>query len=309
MKISNQISVIGKIVLSDAQRRKLIAMGATYIAESNPATRNASEVLGRIGTSSVVLNNISTPITAEVMAACPNLKFIQTWSTGTDNIDLIEAKKRGIKVANVPDFSTEAVAEKTLGLMIMAANHFHKANAHVRAGGWDYQMFRGLELRGKTLCLVGHGHIGKRVEELAHAFGMIVIVINQKNTVDELNMALNCAQFVSLHCPLTAQTKHLIGAKQFSFMHNVILINNSRGGVVDELALLCALNEKRVKFATLDVFENEPPPADHPLLHHEFVYVTPHCAWNTEESVSKLTEVAINQIDLFLKSELHDFVV
>lgn len=309
MSVENQISVIGKILLNDEQRNKLIKMGAVYIPESNPHRYDIAEIVARIGSADIILNNISTPITVEVMDACPHLKFIQTWSTGTDNIDLDEARRRGIKVANVSNFSTESVAEKTIGLMIFAAHRFEEAHAHAQAGGWDYQLFKGRELFGKTLCVVGYGNIGKRVTELARAFGMKVIPIHQKSTEKDLDVALTECQFLSLHCPLTNKTRHFIGSKQFSLMRDVIVINNSRGGVVDESALLSALNEKRVKYVTMDVFENEPPPVNHPLLHHQSVYVTPHFAWNTEESVSKLTDTAISNIEMYINKKLENFIV
>lgn len=303
------IRVIGKIVLNEEQRERLGKLEVRYIASDNPARTDVDEIQSRIGDSTIVLNNISTPITGPMMRSSPNLHFIQTWSTGTDNIDLEAARVLGIRVANVPGFSTEAVAEKTMGLIILAANNLQAAHAHALQGGWDYQQFRGMELRGKTLCLIGRGRIGQRVAELARVFGMRVILIGSNSSQADLHSALAQADVISLHCPYTASTHHLIGQQEFALMQGAIFINNSRGGVVDEDALLTAIEAGHIRFATMDVFEKEPPATNHPLLQHPNVFVTPHCTWNTEEAVRNLTDSAISNIELFVRGELTEFVV
>lgn len=303
------IRIIGKIVINQRQMDLISRMNVDYVADENPSPNDQNEILSRIGNAQIIINNISTPISADIMRQCPDLKFIQTWSTGVDNIDLEEAKKLGIRVSNVPDFSTEAVAEKTIGLMLLAANQFHNANAHANSGQWNYQKFQGLELKGKTLCIVGYGTIGKRVAELASAFGMTILSIHRTTTEEEFNEALNVSHIVTVHCPLNSSTKHLISTKQFNQMKNVILINNSRGGIVDEVALIKALDSGQVRFATMDVTEQEPPSLDNPILNHDLIFVTPHIAWNTQESVEKLTDSVLSNIDFYLRNEFYNFIV
>ena len=294
--------IIAKIPFSDAQRGRLRAIGVDYVADSNPESRDdAEEILRRVSDAEAVVISISTPLKADVIRCSPTLKFIQTWSTGVDNVDLEAASAAAIVVCNVPDFSTESVAEKTLGLMILGANRLADANAHAAAGGWDYMKFRGCELRGKTLAIVGHGRIGRRVAELARAFGMSVVALGSKSGKDELHAALKRADFVTVHCPYTPATRHLLGREAFGGIKpGSTLINASRGGVVDEGALHDALEDGRVGFAAVDVFETEPPAKDHPLLRHPRAFVTPHCAWNTQEALDRLTESALENLEAYV---------
>ncbi|EKD73643.1 MAG: D-3-phosphoglycerate dehydrogenase [uncultured bacterium] len=290
--------IIGKIILNDSQINKLAELGVTDIAKSNPNNRDdAAEIIRRIDDAEAIIINISTYISEEVIQNCPKLRFIQTWSTGIDNIDVRAAEKRKIIVKNVPGFSTESVAEKTIGLMIFIANRLREANLDVKVGNWNYTKFQGMELNRKILCIIGKGKIGTRVGELASAFGMTPVFANSKTTKEELRNRLSQADFISLHCPYNENTHHLISTYEFNSMKKgVYFVNNARGGIVDEVAFANALDSGIIEAASIDVFEQEPPKKDNVLLNHPKVFVTPHCAWNTKEAVQKLTDVCIENL-------------
>jgi D-3-phosphoglycerate dehydrogenase len=298
--VAPELRIITQLPFSPEQVERLKKIGATYFATDNPASRgDTAEIIKRVAQAHSIIISISTPITKSVMDACPQLKLIQTFSTGTDNVDLEAARAKGIRVLNVPDFSTESVAEKTLALMLFLANRLVEANQDAKNGGWNYTKFQGIELLAKNLLLVGKGRIALRVAELARAFGMNVDFTDSKTSREELRAKLATADFISLHCPYSPQTHHLMGTAEFrACKKTAILINNSRGGVVDESALLAVLKEDHLRAVSLDVFEKEPPPADHPLLHHAKVFVTPHFTWNTEEARQRLSETAIKNLEL-----------
>lgn len=298
--------IIGKITLNEQQLYTLSQLGVTDIAADNPKSRDdTAEIIRRIGDAEAIIVNISTHITSDIIQNSPKLRFIQTWSTGIDNVDIKSAESKGIIVKNVPDFSIEAVAEKTIGLMIFIANHLFAASEDAKAGNWNYTKFQGMELKGKILGIIGNGNIGNRVGELAHAFGMKTIFADSKTNKQELQSIISRADFVTLHCPYNESTHHLLSTNEFNVMKKgIYLINNSRGGVVDEDALLKALDSEIVKFASIDVFEKEPPQKNNPLLTHPKVFVTPHCAWNTIEAVQRLSDTCINNLAEYLQSQI-----
>lgn len=298
-----KVKVIGKITLSPAQHNELLHLGLQPddIATDNP--HDTQEIIRRIKDAEAIIVNISTKITQEVIARCKNLKFIQTWSTGVDNIDCEAAKAAGIVVKNVPDFSVESVAEKTIAMMVFIANQIREANQDTMSGQWRYTHFQGVELKGKTLGIIGMGKIGARVAELASAFGMRILPANSKTSKEKLLEICASADFITLHCPLTPNTYHLLGEDEFNAMKKgVYLINNSRGGVVDEACLLHALNSGIVRYASIDVFETEPPDESNPLLKHPNVFFTPHIAWNTKEAVQRLSDECICNLKEYLVS-------
>lgn len=296
--------IIGKITLNDRQLKKLTELGVTDIASDNPKSRDdKEEIIRRIGDAEAIIINISINITDDIIKNCPNLRFIQTWSTGTDNIAIKAAEEKNIIVKNVPDFSIEAVAEKTIGLMIFIANDLLAAHLDAKAGNWNYTKFQGIELKGKVLSIIGKGKIGSRVGELANAFGMKIYFADSKTSKQELRRMLAQSDFITLHCPYRESTHHLLSTDEFNCMKkSVYLINNSRGGVIDESALLKALDTKIVNFASMDVFEKEPPSKDDPLLTHPRVFTTPHCTWNTKEAVERLSDACINNLSEYLKN-------
>ena len=258
-----------------------------------------------------VLSLLTDTIDAEVFDATPNAKIFANYAAGFDNVDIAEAKKRGIIVSNTPDVLTNTVAEHTFALMLAIAHRIAEADRFVRAGkysGWEPLLLLGTDVSGKTLGLLGAGRIGTRVAyHAAKSFDMKVIYYDVKRnehiekevgaeyraTVEEI---LKEADFVSIHVPLLDSTRHLINKTRLARMKkNAYLINTSRGPVVDEAALVDALKRGVIKGAGIDVFENEPKTASG-LTELENVILTPHLASATEETRAKMAEVAADNI-------------
>jgi D-3-phosphoglycerate dehydrogenase len=225
----------------------------------------------------------ATKVTKNVIDAAANLKLIIRAGIGLDNIDVAAAKEKGIQVANTPAATTISVAEHTLGMMLGAVRHHCRANISMKEHKWEKKAFSGTELYEKTLGIVGGGRIGSEVARRALAFGMKVLIYDiivcqtdldiEQVSLDEL---LSRSDVLSLHLPLTEQTRHMLSDKEFSKMKDgVILVNASRGGIVDEKALLAAVDSGKVKAAAIDVFEKEPPD-DFALIDHPNVSAFPH---------------------------------
>ncbi len=254
----------------------------------------------------VLIVRSRTHIPARVINALPNLKIIARAGAGLDNIDVSTARARGIKVINAPDANTLAVAEHTLGLIIALARHIPAADASMKQGRWEKKRFLGTLLEGKTLGIIGFGRIGRQVARRATAFGMRVIV-NQPRLTPELALAegvtpydlydlLEMADFVTLHVPMRPENVGLIGQEEIAHMRKgTYIINTSRGGILDEAALLNALNSGHLAGAALDVFENEPNPNPQ-LVQHPRVIATPHIGANTVESQRNAAVTIAEQI-------------
>jgi len=225
----------------------------------------------------------ATKITKPVIQAGTNLELIVRAGIGLDNIDVAEAESRGIHVANTPSATTISVAEHAFGLMLAAVRNHGKANLSMKEHKWEKKKFKGTELFEKTLGIIGSGRIGLAVAERAIAFGMKVLVfdiIDVKTSLDiqqvGLDDLLTQADLISLHLPFNSSTKHMISDEAFGKMKDgVIIINASRGGVVDELALLRALESGKVRAAAIDVYEKEPPD-EFALIDHPNVTAMPH---------------------------------
>jgi len=242
----------------------------------------------------VIVVRGATKVTRKVIEAGKNLELIIRAGIGLDNIDSAAAKEKGIKVANTPAATSITVAEHAFGMMLGAVRQHGKANLSMKAHKWEKKSLSGTELYQKTLGLIGVGRIGQEVAKRAIAFGMKVVgydivpiktdlAINQVS-LDEL---LAQADLISLHLPLTDQSRHMISDKEFDKMKaGVIIINAARGGTVDEKALLAALNSGRVRAAALDVFEKEPP-EEFSLIDHPNVTALPHIGAAAEEGQSR----------------------
>jgi len=225
----------------------------------------------------------ATKITRRVIESASNLELIIRAGIGLDNIDLEAAKEKGIQVANTPAATSISVAEHTFGLMLAAVRNHGKANLSMKEHKWEKKILSGTELYGKTLGIIGAGRIGQEVAKRALAFGMTVItydVIEIKTDLDikqvSLDELLARSDIISLHLPLTDQTKHMLSNQEFEKMKDrVIIINAARGGTIDENALLQALQTEKVRAAAVDVFEKEPPD-DFSLIDHPNVIATPH---------------------------------
>jgi D-3-phosphoglycerate dehydrogenase len=225
----------------------------------------------------------ATKITGNVIAASDSLEIIVRAGIGLDNIDVAAAKAKGIQVANTPSATTISVAEHTFGLMLGAVRQHGAANLSLKAHKWEKKKFKGTELYEKTLGIVGSGRIGLAVAERALAFGMNalafdIVAIETESDIRQvpLDELLRQADIISLHLPLSESTRHMISDEQFAKMKDgVILVNAARGGVVDEDALLRALESGKVRAAAIDVFEIEPA-TNYALIDHPKVMATPH---------------------------------
>jgi len=236
-----------------------------------------------------------TQVTAAMISSgLPRLKVIGRAGVGTDNIDLEACRAGGVIVVNAPQASTTAVAEHTLALMLALARDIPFADRTMRLGDWPKRDLQGIELSGKTLGVVGMGRIGSAVARMASALGMRPIGFDPVLSVESIRQAgaepcslddvLAQSDFITLHVPLTDATRHLVDADALRKVKPTVrLISTARGGVIDEEALLQALEEGRVAGAALDVFRVEPP-GDHPLLQHRRVVATPHIAAQTSEA-------------------------
>jgi D-3-phosphoglycerate dehydrogenase len=236
-----------------------------------------------------------TKVTPELMDAATRLRVVGRAGVGVDNIDVGAATSRGIVVMNAPDGNTITTAEHTIALLVSLARCVPQANVSLRAGRWERKRFIGVELQGKTLGIVGLGRIGRVVASRARAFGMNIVAYDPFVAPEQardleleivpLDEVFARADFLTVHTPLTAETRGIVGSQAFSKMkRGVRIINCARGGLVDERALLAAIKEGIVAGAALDVFEKEPPPADHPLLSLDEVIATPHLGASTTEA-------------------------
>lgn len=255
---------------------------------------------------------------ADFMDRAPRLRVIARTGIGYDNVDLVEATARHIVVCNVPDGPTRSTAEHTLTLLLALAKDVKRIERRLAEGQRvDYfQTHRGIEVHGRILGLVGLGRIGRQVARLAGAMGMRVLGYDPYlpaetiaglgvTAVPSLEALLHQADFVSLHLPLTAQTRYLLNAERLQHMKpGSYLVNCARGGLVDEQALLQALDSGRLQGAGLDVFEQEPPPPTHPLLNRDDVIATPHIATATDAAKRALWTSAITQALQVLQNEL-----
>ena len=237
----------------------------------------------------------ATKVTAEVLAGAPDLKVVVRAGTGLDNVDRAAAEARGVIVRNTPNANSVSVAEITFAMLLALERHIASAAADLRAGRWNKVKYQGRELAGRTLGVIGFGRIGQEVANRARAFDMSVISHDPLVTVGprgyewvrhtDRETLLREADVVTLHVPLTDDTRHSLGAREFGLMKpDAVLVNASRGGVVDEGALLAALTTGRLRAAAVDVFEREPAPADHPLISLPNVLALPHLGASTAEA-------------------------
>lgn len=255
-----------------------------------------------------------TVLSKDVFEACPDLRMVSVLATGTNVVDLSAARDNGIVVSNVPAYSTASTAQHTIALLLELALHVGAHSAGVREGRWTrsvdfaYWQFPLTELAGKTLGIIGYGAIGQRVATVARALGMHVIAHSRTAKPDadvrfvDKRALLIESDVVSLHCPLTPQTRHFIDGEALGLMkRSAFLINCSRGPVIDEQALAVALEEGNLAGAAVDVLTEEPPPAQSPLLTAPNCIITPHIAWATLEARARLLEQTTQNVKAFLE--------
>jgi D-3-phosphoglycerate dehydrogenase len=231
----------------------------------------------------------ATKVTADLIAKAKNLKVIGRAGDGLDNVDLEQAKKQGITVVNTPHVASTSVAELAIGHLLALARGIVEGTISLREGKWVKEESMGVEVNGKTLGIIGCGSIGREVKKLAMGLGMNVLTVDVCVSEEfvPIDQMLPKADFISVHVPLTPHTRHLLSTKEFIKMkEGVMIINCSRGGIVDEEALYNALVQGKVKAAALDVFEKEPP-KNSKLLTLRNVYATPHVGAQTYEAQSR----------------------
>lgn len=279
-----------------------------------------SELVEIIGDYSAMIVRSGTQVTAAVIDAGQNLEVIGRAGVGTDNIDIEAATRRGIIVVNAPTANTIAAAEQAITLMLALARQVPQAGASLRQGRWERKKFIGVEVRNKVLGIIGLGRIGTEVAKRAHGLEMELIAYDPYVSAEhaarydvqfmDLPDLLRQADFITLHTPLTPDTRNLINDETLAMMKPTArLINCARGGLIDEQALLRALDEGRIAGAALDVFSQEPPPADHPLLNHPKVVVTPHLGGSTEEAQTGVALDIAEQVIAVLDGRLPQFAV
>lgn len=287
--------------------------------------RSGAQSAERARGAPIVLTN-KDPISAEMMDRLPDLRYIGVLATGTNIVDLRAASERGIVVTNVPGYGAQSVAQHAFALLLELVNHTSRHIDAVRAGRWSsspdfcFTVDTIVELADKTMGIVGVGAIGRRVARISRAFGMNVAAAYQPDMetvhlsdvsihwmpVDEL---FSASDVITLHCPLTEETRHLVNAQRLEQMKpSAYLINTGRGPLVDEEALQQALIEGQLAGAGLDVLDVEPPAKDHPLIGAPRCVVTPHIAWATREARVRLMSIAAENIAAFLRGSPQNVV-
>lgn len=273
-----------------------------------------SDVLEHVGDAEIVLTN-KTAFDAATIEKLPNTKYIGVLATGYNVVDTEAARKRGIVVTNIPAYSTGSVAQMVFAHILNVANHVDHYAHETRDGKWsrckdfcywDTPLF---ELAGKTIGIVGLGHIGMKVARLALEFGMDVFAFTSKNAADlpegvqktTMEGLLGVSDIITLHCPLTPSTREMINKDSIAKMHeHAILVNTGRGPLVNEADVAAALEQGKLRAYCADVMCNEPPLADNPLLRQPNAFITPHVAWATREARTRLMAIATGNIESFL---------
>lgn len=301
--VSDPISDLGIEQLIDAQD----------VTVDKKTGLSEDELIQIIGDYDALLVRSQTKVTEKVMNAATKLKVIGRAGVGVDNINLDAATSRGIIVINAPDGNTITTCEHAFAMMMALARHIPQAYAKTITGTWD-RKFLGVELRNKKLGVLGMGRIGSEVAKRAKAFGMDILgydpFLTEERaeklgiTLATVDQVVREADFITVHTPLTPETKHMISTAQFNVMKKGMrIINCARGGVVDEAALVKAIDDGIVAGAAFDVFEKEPPEADHPFLNHPKIIVTPHLGASTVEAQENVAIDVSEQVLHILRNE------
>jgi D-3-phosphoglycerate dehydrogenase len=302
-----------KILIADGLEEKGQAMLRAQAQVEDRNGISAQELRSILPEFDALIVRSRTRVTAELLEHAARLKVIGRAGVGVDNIDLDAARAHGIIVVNSPLATTVAVAELTMGLLLATARAIPRADAAMKQGKWLKKELEGIELQGKTLGLIGFGRIGREVAHRALAFGMRILaydplipedVIRQANvTPSSLETLLQRSDFISLHIPLTDETRNLLSTQAFAQMKTgVRLICTARGGIIDEQALLQALKEGKVAAAALDVFAVEPP-ALNELITHPNLIATPHIGAQTVEAQTQAAEMIAEEVLAALRGE------
>jgi D-3-phosphoglycerate dehydrogenase len=252
---------------------------------------------------------LDEPFTARVIEQLEACRVISRFGIGVDRVDVDAATRKGIVVTNVPDYCVDEVSDHALAFLLAFARRIHTLDAAVRSGTWDTAAVAGdvRRLRGQVLGIVGFGRLGRRLAEKAAAFGLTVVAYDPYIAAAEvhaggaepapLDELLERSDWISLHAPLTAETRHLIDARALRRVKpNAVLINTARGGLIDQAALVDALRGRRLRGAALDVLEGEPPARDDPILRFDNVLLTSHAAFNSVEALAEMRRTAVENV-------------
>ena len=291
-------------ISGDIPTAQLEELGDVKIIPLTPPEQTAEN----IGDADIVLCN-KVLITPEVMDACPNIKYVGLFATGFNNVDIDYAAQKGITVCNAGQYSTNAVAQQTFAYILDHFSRIRDYDTAVRNGEWElspafsYFPIPTSELAGKTLSIIGYGSIGRKVAEIGHAFGMNIVISTRTKPADcpyevtDMFTAAEKADVLTFHCPLTEQTKGIIGTELLSHMKSsAMLVNTSRGGVVNEQELADALRNGTISAAYVDVLEKEPMSPNTPLKGLPNCFITPHTAWAPLETRQRLVDIVCRNI-------------
>ncbi len=289
----------------------LEALGELKVYDRTPA----DQIISRIGDAEYVYTN-KTPLTRETLDACPNIKFIGVLATGYNVVDVNAAKEKGIPVANIPTYGTTAVAQFVFALLLEICHHVGAHGDAVKAGDWTscpdfcFWNYPLIELAGKTMGIIGYGRIGQNTAKIAVAMGMKVLAYDEfPNKALEtedikvvgLDELLANSDVISLHCPLFPSTQGIISKSSIAKMKDgVIIINTSRGPLINENDLKEALDSGKVYAAAVDVVSSEPIKADNVLLSCKNCIITPHIAWAPKESRQRLMDIAVDNLKQYI---------
>lgn len=298
--------------ISDLGIQKLVD-AADVIVDKKPGL-SEDELVAIIGEYDALLVRSQTRVTPRIMEAGKKLKVVGRAGVGVDNIDLEAATQRGIIVINAPDGNTITTCEHTFAMMMAVARHIPQAYLKTVGGVWDRKSFLGVELRNKVLGVMGMGRIGSEVAKRAKAFGMEILGYDPFLTEERaekmgiklasVDDIIRNADFMTVHTPLTPETRHMISSKQFEVMKpGMRIVNCARGGIIDELALVEAIDQGIVAGAAFDVFEVEPPAPDHPFLTNPKIIVTPHLGASTVEAQENVAIDVSEQVLHILRDE------
>ncbi|TAN23982.1 MAG: hypothetical protein EPN33_03960 [Acidobacteria bacterium] len=300
--VPEKISARGLKVFEDA---------GFQVAQLTPASVASGELARELADAEALVVRSAVKVTPEIIAAAPKLRVIGRAGVGVDNVNVPAATARKIVVMNTPGGSSVAVAELALGLMLALARHIPRADATMHAGQWEKKSLQGTELMDKTLGLIGCGRIALEVAKRAAAFGMRVLAYDPAQPMEAARQAgislvdwdqlLSQSDYLSLHLSLTESSRNLLNDAAFARMKpGVRIINCARGEVIDEDALLRALQSGKVAGAAIDVYRKEPPPPDAPLPHHEHVIALPHIGASSEEAQERVGVAIAEQIRDYL---------
>ncbi len=299
----------------DLDWKGLESLGECTVYDRTSLT-DTEEVIQRIGDAEVVYTN-KTPLPEKVFEECKNLKFVGVLATGYNVVDITAARKRNIPVANIPTYGTAAVGQFAIALLLEICHHIGYHSKVVHEGKWaanpdwcfwDYPL---IELDGKTMGIIGYGRIGQATGRIAQALGMKILAYDsyrnpalESDTCNytDLDEVLSKSDVIALHCPLFPETEKMINRSTIAKMKDgVIILNNSRGQLINEQDLANALNSGKVAAAGLDVVSTEPIKSDNPLLTAKNCLITPHISWAPKESRKRLMDIAVSNLQEFLK--------